>query len=462
MVAASGPVLYITGEESAAQVRLRADRIGAVHDNLFLAAETDLDAIITHVSAVQPRLLIIDSVQTIAAGDVDGVPGGVTQVREVGGGADGRGQRQGQRPPSWSGTSPRTARWPGRAPWSTWSTWSCTSRGTGTHGCGWYGRSRTGSRPTDEATAAFDLGEYGLDRAPRTRAACSSPGIASRCLAPASRSALEGRRPLLAEVQALVGHSVLEVLHAGSPRGSTPHGSAWCLAVLQRRAEVKVGKSDRLRRHEGRRPAHRAVRGPGRGARHRELGGQPPSPSPGRHRGGRWVGLAWLRCETWPPCRAGWPRRSGWVSAFRRSSRPASSSGSTTGNGFMEVTEVEDVREALQGRLPRVRLLWILERADRARLAVAHRHRVERARFACRQRAATARWPDRPGDVPGQRRQHLRYEREPSWPWRLLPGAARRRVPRHAVRHGASRSPGPRRRRTTACTRRPWSRPRTR
>ena len=83
LVAASGPVLYITGEESAAHVRLRADLIGAVHDNLFLAAETNLDAIITHVSAVQPRLLIIDSVQTIAAGDVDGVPGGVTQVREV-------------------------------------------------------------------------------------------------------------------------------------------------------------------------------------------------------------------------------------------------------------------------------------------------------------------------------------------------------------------------------------------
>jgi DNA repair protein RadA/Sms len=76
-------VLYITGEESAAQVRLRADRIGAVHENLYLAAETDLDAIITHVSAVEPRLLIIDSVQTIAAGEVDGVPGGVTQVREV-------------------------------------------------------------------------------------------------------------------------------------------------------------------------------------------------------------------------------------------------------------------------------------------------------------------------------------------------------------------------------------------
>ena len=54
-----------------------------MHENLYLAAETDLDAIITHVSTVQPRLLIIDSVQTIAARDVDGVTGGVTQVREV-------------------------------------------------------------------------------------------------------------------------------------------------------------------------------------------------------------------------------------------------------------------------------------------------------------------------------------------------------------------------------------------
>src|ERR1700678_1891684 len=70
-VASSGPVLYITGEESAAQVRLRADRIGAVHENLYLAAETDLGAIVTHVTAVQPRLLIIDSVQTIAASEVD-------------------------------------------------------------------------------------------------------------------------------------------------------------------------------------------------------------------------------------------------------------------------------------------------------------------------------------------------------------------------------------------------------
>ena len=67
LVAESGPVLYVTGEESAAQVRLRADRIGAVSDQLFLAAETDLDVVLGHVDLVQPRLLIIDSVQTVAA-----------------------------------------------------------------------------------------------------------------------------------------------------------------------------------------------------------------------------------------------------------------------------------------------------------------------------------------------------------------------------------------------------------
>jgi DNA repair protein RadA/Sms len=75
--------LYITGEESAAQVRLRADRTGGIHDELYLAAETDLGAVLGHVEAVRPTLLVIDSVQTISAADVDGVPGGVTQVKEV-------------------------------------------------------------------------------------------------------------------------------------------------------------------------------------------------------------------------------------------------------------------------------------------------------------------------------------------------------------------------------------------
>ena len=59
--------LYVTGEESASQVRLRADRTDGVHDELFLAAETDLGAVLTHIEEVRPELLVVDSIQTISA-----------------------------------------------------------------------------------------------------------------------------------------------------------------------------------------------------------------------------------------------------------------------------------------------------------------------------------------------------------------------------------------------------------
>ncbi|MFG1998739.1 DNA repair protein RadA [Spirillospora sp. NPDC048911] len=77
------PVLYVTGEESAEQVRLRADRVGAVTDDLYLAAETELSAVLGHVDAVEPKLMVVDSIQTIGTSEVDGAPGGVTQIREV-------------------------------------------------------------------------------------------------------------------------------------------------------------------------------------------------------------------------------------------------------------------------------------------------------------------------------------------------------------------------------------------
>ncbi|MFF3271525.1 DNA repair protein RadA [Streptomyces chrestomyceticus] len=77
--------LYVTGEESASQVRLRADRIGAIDDHLYLAAETDLSAVLGHLDSVKPSLLIVDSVQTVASPEIDGAPGGMAQVREVAG-----------------------------------------------------------------------------------------------------------------------------------------------------------------------------------------------------------------------------------------------------------------------------------------------------------------------------------------------------------------------------------------
>ena len=80
---AQGTTLYVTGEESAAQVRMRAERIDALADRLHLAAEADLGHILGHIDAVTPSLLIVDSVQTVASSNVEGLAGGVTQTREV-------------------------------------------------------------------------------------------------------------------------------------------------------------------------------------------------------------------------------------------------------------------------------------------------------------------------------------------------------------------------------------------
>ena len=77
------PTLYVTGEESASQVRLRAGRTGALNEHLWVAAETDLGAVLTHLDTVQPALLIVDSVQTIGSAEVEGSAGGVTQIRAV-------------------------------------------------------------------------------------------------------------------------------------------------------------------------------------------------------------------------------------------------------------------------------------------------------------------------------------------------------------------------------------------
>ncbi|MCH9669247.1 MAG: DNA repair protein RadA [Actinomycetia bacterium] len=75
--------LYVSGEESAGQIRLRAERTECTHDEVYLAAESDLQTALGHIEAVQPSLVVVDSVQTMSTTAVDGVTGGVTQVRAV-------------------------------------------------------------------------------------------------------------------------------------------------------------------------------------------------------------------------------------------------------------------------------------------------------------------------------------------------------------------------------------------
>ena len=75
-------VLYVSGEESAAQVKLRADRLGISPTGLYIAAETDLETIEAHALSLKPRVLVVDSIQAVYLPDLESAPGSVSQVRE--------------------------------------------------------------------------------------------------------------------------------------------------------------------------------------------------------------------------------------------------------------------------------------------------------------------------------------------------------------------------------------------
>jgi len=74
--------LYVTAEESAAQVRARAERLGALADRLWLASDTSLPDLVAHLDAVRPRVLVVDSIQTVHDPELASAPGAVGQVRE--------------------------------------------------------------------------------------------------------------------------------------------------------------------------------------------------------------------------------------------------------------------------------------------------------------------------------------------------------------------------------------------
>lgn len=81
-LAASSAVLYVSGEESAQQIKLRAERLSISSKNIFLSTETDVDNLVTQIRENKPTLLIIDSIQTLTTTDLTGVAGSVGQVRE--------------------------------------------------------------------------------------------------------------------------------------------------------------------------------------------------------------------------------------------------------------------------------------------------------------------------------------------------------------------------------------------
>jgi len=234
-------VLYVTGEESAAQVRQRADRIGAVSENLYLAAETDLAALLAHVNAVDPELLIVDSVQTISAAGIEGVPGGVTQVREITSALVSVAKQRtlttvlvGHVTKDGSIAGPRSLEhlvdvvlhFEGDSRGRLRMIRALKNR---------YG-------PTDEV-GCFELGEYGLIGLPDP-----SGLFLSRQHKPVSGTCvtvtLEGRRPLVAEVQTLVCESGSRDGPRRITSGLDYARVGMTVAVLDRRAGVQLGNFD--------------------------------------------------------------------------------------------------------------------------------------------------------------------------------------------------------------------------
>lgn len=82
LATADAPVLYVSGEESVQQIKLRADRLGVNADKLFVLSETDLDRILAAAEKMNPGLLIVDSIQTVYADEITSAAGSVSQVRE--------------------------------------------------------------------------------------------------------------------------------------------------------------------------------------------------------------------------------------------------------------------------------------------------------------------------------------------------------------------------------------------
>ncbi|WP_201465566.1 DNA repair protein RadA [Janibacter melonis] len=238
--AAHRPVLYVSGEESAAQVRARAQRIGALADELYLTSETDLGTVLAHLDERAPALAVVDSVQTLASGEVDGAAGNVSQVREVAGALIQRAKAAGiamllvgHVTKDGSIAGPRmlehlvdvVVQFDGDRHSRLRLVRAVKNR---------YG-------PTDEV-GCFDLtdtGIHGLEDPSGLFLSSRHVTVPGTC----ATVTLEGRRPLVTEIQALVAPSEIPTPRRASV-GLDSSRVAMIMAVLDRRAGAPVGRAD--------------------------------------------------------------------------------------------------------------------------------------------------------------------------------------------------------------------------
>lgn len=233
-------VLYVSAEESVSQVRMRAERTGAVHDELYLASETDLSTIVAQIDAVDPTLVIVDSVQTVSSSSAEGIAGGPSQVREVASALI-RIAKERDLPILIVGHVTKDGSIAGPRLLEHLVDVVCQFEGDRQTALRFIRALKNRFGPTDEV-GCFEMVGDGI-------AEVTDPSglFLSRNTTPVSGTcvtvAMEGRRPLPVEVQALVVGTT-----APNPRrvtnGVDASRVAMLLAVLERRAGIRLGDKD--------------------------------------------------------------------------------------------------------------------------------------------------------------------------------------------------------------------------
>ena len=240
-VAASGKkVLYVSAEESAGQVYLRAQRTGGLVDTLLLANESDLGTILGHLEQSSPDLVIVDSVQTVSSGVVEGSAGGVGQVREVASTLI-RVAKETATPIVLVGHVTKDGQIAGPRTLEHLVDVVCQFEGDRNTSLRFIRALKNRFGPTDEV-GCFEMSGDGIIEVPDPsglfRSATGTP-VSGTC----TTIAMEGRRALPVELQALVVHS-----NAPQPRrvvnGVDSSRVAMVLAVLERRAGIPLSTFD--------------------------------------------------------------------------------------------------------------------------------------------------------------------------------------------------------------------------
>ncbi len=240
LAAKVGRVLYVCAEESREQVRLRAERLDALHPELWLAAETNLGAVRAAIEDLAPRVVVVDSVQTVADPELAGAPGGVGQVREVAAQlvrlAKDRGIATflvGQVTKEGAVAGPKTLEHIVDVVLS--------FEGDQHHALRLVRCTKNRFGPAHEV-GCFEMTESGLEPlADPSRLFLSARG--SGVPGVACTVSLEGRRPLVTEVQALVVPTAL-AMPRRIAQDLDPGRLAILVAVLERRARVSLSGQD--------------------------------------------------------------------------------------------------------------------------------------------------------------------------------------------------------------------------